>query len=193
MSDEATTTPTPPADTINGENAEQNASIIAAAEDSKNPWAKNGALVVAGAPSRMPNKDGRMIVVAENRAPPKKDSTVTDDVKASYPKGADAYVGYATVAETEGAEARRVFPDAGDAEVLLLGDNVRQFSHEGLARKAGWLSVGPAHPVYAAVNLAWQRGARDVKVVGLRDDERKTLRPWFEAISPEFESLEYGG
>lgn len=197
MTDTAATPPAE-ADALKTDNAEDSASILATAEDKDNPWAKNGALVVAGAPQRMPNKDGRMVIVAENRLQVsdkqrEKGELATDDEKATYPKGADAYIGYATVADTDGAEARRVFPDAGDAEVLLIGDNVKQFSHGGLARKRGALSVGPAHPVYAAVNLAWQRGARDVKVVGLRDDEKAKLRPWFDEISPEFEKLEYGG
>lgn len=199
MSDTANV-PAKPEDKIDTTNAEERGTILAeqgTAED--NPWEK-GALIVAGAPKAMPTKGDRMVIVVENRLAlpedfdknPDPEFTSADD-KATYPKKADIYFGYANVADSNGAEAARIFPDAGEGEVILMGDNVRQASHTGLTRKSGFLSVGPAHPVYAAVNLAWQRGARDVKVVGLRDDEREKLRPWFDEISPEFEKLEYGG
>lgn len=171
-----------------------------AAADEENPWQKHGALIVAGAPGKMPTKGSRKVIVAENRLPvPAKDVPAdfsSEDTKATYPKGGDVYYGYARVVDPEApdAETNRIFGDSAvDAEVVLMGDTVRQFSHEGLSRKAGSLSVGPGHPVYGAVNIAWQRGARDVKVVGLREDEIKTLRPWFDQIAPEFDKLDYAG
>lgn len=182
--------------------AVENAGTIdAVASDEDNPWAKHGAFIVAGAPKTMPKGKGdRMVIVAENRLPlPEGDVPAdfsSDDLEATYPKGAAIYYGYATVVDPDkpADEQRRIFGDSTDeGEVILMGDHVRQFSHEGLSRKTGWLSVGPGHPVYGAVNIAWQRGARDVKVVGLRDDEIKALKPWFDQISPEFEKLEYGG
>lgn len=180
--------------------ATETAAPAAAATDDDNPWAKHGALIVAGAPGKMPTKGSRKVIVAENRLQvPEKDvpaDFTSQDDKATYPKGGDVYYGYARVVDPNApdAEANRIFGDsAAEAEVVLMGDTVRQFSHEGLSRKPGSLSVGPGHPVYGAVNIAWQRGARDVKVVGLRDDEIKALRPWFDQIAPEFEKLDYAG
>ncbi|AKU43437.1 hypothetical protein CPT_Sansa33 [Caulobacter phage Sansa] len=141
----------------------------------KNEWAK--ALVLAGGGERMPNRDGRKVIVVQ--------VTGVDADKATYPKSGDAYLGYAGGEEPFSSEIT--------APVFLLGGNVRQKGFRGLSKISGYLCVGPSHPAFAAVNLAWQKGARDVKVVGLTDAEAAHLRPWFEEIRPFFDVLEYGG
>jgi hypothetical protein len=152
-------------------------STVAADDEAKNEWAK--ALIVAGAPDRLPAKADRKVIVVQ----------VTGEAGkgAIYPKTADAYLGYA-----QDGEEDPVFSEEITAPIYLMGLNVRQFGFRGLSETSGFLSVGPAHPVYAAVNLAYQQGARDVKVVGLTDAERAQLRPWFEEIRSKFDVFEYG-
>lgn len=164
-----------PADAMAAPNV---AETVAATEEAKNEWAR--VLIVAGAPDRMPAKDDRKVIVVELPG--------EAGLGAIYPKTADAYLGYA---REEGADP--VFPFETAAPIYLMGGNVRQQGFRGMSKVSGYLAVGPAHPVYAALNLALQQGATDVKIVGLSDAEKVTLRPWFEEVRPQFETLEYGG
>lgn len=147
-------------------------------------------LIVANAPSKMPPRHDRKIIVAEARSQPDAEGGAGQNVEADYPKNADAYVGYASVSDVA-AETARLFPNAGKAPVFLMGANVKQFGLSGVSRQHGFLSVGPGHPVYVAVNLALQMGAKTVEIHGLTDYDKATLGPWLDKIAGEFKELSY--
>lgn len=147
-------------------------------------------LIVANGADRMPPKKDRKVIVVEARSQPDEagqggGAFVPDAV---YPKTADAYLGWAQVDET-GAE-RQIFPDVS-APVFIVGKNLIQFGLGGLSRKAGYVSVGPAHPIYAAVNLAHLQGAKTVEIVGMTDHDKAVVGPYLDKIKDEFETLSY--
>lgn len=157
-------------------------------QGSKKDWAD--VLIVANAPGRMPDRKGRKIIVAEARSQPDEDDNgAGQDLDASYPKGADAYIGHARV-DAPG-QAGEIFPDAGEAPVFLIGQNVKQFSIGGVSRQQGFLSVGPGSAVYAAANLALQQGAKTVEIHGLTDHDKATVGKHLDLIKGEFDSLTY--
>ncbi len=148
-------------------------------------------LIVAGAPSKMPTKGDRKVIVVESRTQPDENGAGGGqfDAEATYPKNADAYVGHFDY-DAEG-EPRAIFPDA-NGPVFLIGGNVRQFGFGGLSRQSGFLSVGrPPSAIYAAVNLAHQNGAKKVEIVGLTDYERDLFKASFDSIADEFKTLKY--
>lgn len=147
-------------------------------------------LIVANGAERMPAKKDRKVIVAEARSQPDENGQgggqfVAD---ATYPKTADAYIGWAQI--DEHGSVREIFPDVS-APVFIVGQNLIQFGLGGLSRRAGYVSVGPAHPVYAAVNLAHLHGAQTVEIVGLTDTDKALLGPWLDKIKDEFKSLSY--
>lgn len=156
-------------------------------------------LIVANAPNSIQNRNGRKVIVVERRTQPDhKDGAGRFDAEAKYPTAADAYLGYADA--NSSSEIDRVFPDAQGKPVFLVGHNIRQFSLGGVSRNQGYLSVGPAHPVYAAVNLALQQAperkageepTQQVEITGLTDYDRSILGPWLDKIAHEFKSLTY--
>lgn len=148
-------------------------------------------LIVAGAPSKMPTKGDRKVIVTEARSQPDEEGKNAGQFRtdATYPKGADAYVGHAQVDE-EG-EARRIFPDAAEKPVFLIGQNLKQFGLGGVSRQPGYVSVGPGSSVIAAVNLALLHGAKKVEIVGLTDYDKGYLGQWLDKIAHEFEELSY--
>ena len=159
-----------------------------ALEGSSDDWAD--VLIVANAPERMPAKKDRKVIVAEVRSQPDENGAgAGQDVEgASYPKSADAYVGWATRAVD--GEEERVFGEV-NGPVLLVGKTLKQFGIGGLSRQHGYVSVGPAHPVYAAVNLAHLQGAKKVEISGLTDHDKQILGPSLDRIAGEFENLSY--
>lgn len=159
-----------------------------ALEGDDKEWAK--VVIVADAPERLPAHKDAKVIIAERRTQPddKGFGAGNFDETADYSGNGDAYVGYARV--NEPGEAEAIFPKA-KAPVFLMGQNVKQFGLGGLSRQAGYLSVGPAHPVYIAVNLAHQKGAKEVEISGLTDHDKAVLGPWLEKIKDEFESLSW--
>jgi len=156
-------------------------------EDAQSAWSK---VTIVANRKGLPSGDlGKTIVIQAFDAPKEGEAAQPSDT--TYPAKADAYLGYApSPLPADGNTAAAVFgPAAENAQVFLLGDNVRQGGFRDLATQPGFLNVGPAHPAYAAVNLAFQMGARDVRIVGLREDEVERLRPWLEPVADKFDSL----
>ena len=143
----------------------------AAVADEASNW--NKVIIVAG--GSIPDKlGGAKVIVVEQRSAAKFDEKTGEkvsggEVRASgYPKGADLY--YRT-------EDTASFPD--DAEVITLGDNAVAKGVGGFAARG--LRVGPGHPAYAAANLAHQRGAKEIQIVGLKAADQELLQPWFDS------------
>lgn len=134
------------------------------------------AVVVAG-PGDVPKAD--IVVVVETgkfqREPDAGEDAPLVRVakKSNYHAGADVYLRY---------DPEVKFP-ADAAEVLTMGQTVQQAGFAHFNRTIGFLNVGPAHPAFAGANLAWQRGATDIVIVGLSDAEKEQLRPYFDALS----------
>lgn len=124
------------------------------------------AVVVAGG-STLPKAD--LVIVVEARTVEAGEVVVKKD---GYPKGADIYLRY---------EASTKFP-AGKAEVFTMGLDLQQLNFGGFTRQEGYVNVGPAHPAFAAANLAYQRGATDIEIVGLSDAEKARLQPYLDAL-----------
>lgn len=129
------------------------------------------ALVLAGG-GMLPRGETRPVVVAEVRGD---DGALLS--AQSYPKGADLYVRFDPAAPV------------GDA-ALTLGRDLEQGLLSGLSVIPGVVHVGPAHPAYAAVNLATLAGAAEVEVAGLSALWKERLAPWFDRIAtdPRFPS-----
>lgn len=159
-------------------------------EGDEKDWAK--VVIVADAPAKLPAHKDAKVIVAERRTQPGEDGKGAGqfDAEADYSKNADAYVGYYQH-DAQFAEIP-VFPNAGDKPVFLMGQNVRQFGLGGVSRQKGYLSVGPGHPVYVAVNLALQHGAEEVTITGLTDHDKAVVGPWLDKIAGEFKTLDYG-
>lgn len=140
------------------------------------PTAKRTAVVlVAG--NTLPAADIRIVVEGRKYATDA-DGRVTgvDLKKSNYPTGADFYLRY---------DPEVQFPK--DANVLTMGVDVQQFNFSGFTRQRGLLNVGPAHPAYAAANLAYQEGATHIEIVGLTDAEKEKLQPYFDALGGEIQ------
>lgn len=73
--------------------------------------------------------------------------------------------------------------------------NVAVFGYNKFSLRPGTVNVGPASPVYAAANYAYNKGARSIEIVGLKPDEITALRPWFDEVSAQLPdlNLNYGG
>lgn len=130
-------------------------------------------LIVAAGTIKSPGN--RNVIVAEYRAPPKiegpEDNQVATqgELKTSgYPKDADAYY------RTDDAVT---FPEG--APVYTLGANIRPAGVGGFARRG--LSTGPGLSAYAAANLAWQLGAKDIEISGLTKAEQAQMQPWLDS------------
>lgn len=151
-------------------------------------WEK--VVVVAGAPERLPaHKDAKVIIAEHRTQPDDKGVGAGQFAEASYSPNADAYVGHY---QTDDKGVRREIFAGAKGPVFLIGENVKQFGLGGVSRQPGYLSVGPGHSVYAAVNLALQKGAKEVQVTGLSDHDKAIVGPWLDRIAGEFTSLDYG-
>lgn len=133
-------------------------------------WKK--ALIIVGN-HRIPADNKRPVIIVESRTFKIEDGNVTGtELKTSgYPAGGDLY--FRTTEEVE-------FPK--DAKVLTLGDNVQQGLLWGFSPDPRWVNVGPAYPAYAAANIAWQRGAEEIEIIGLSDHEKERLAPFIAAL-----------
>ena len=83
-----------------------------------------------------------------------------------YPSDADLYYGVT-------GEAK--FP--ADKPAFILGQNVRPSGNGGFSPKG--VRVANGHPAYAAANLAYQQGARDIVIAGVSKADQEKLEPWF--------------
>jgi hypothetical protein len=68
------------------------------------------------------------------------------------------------------------------APILTLGDNVMQTGTWGFDKRTGGVHVGPAHPAFAAANIAVQRGATEIEIVGLTKRQASLLAPFFDKL-----------
>lgn len=131
------------------------------------PAAKKKAVVVIGAVKNLPKAD--IVIVAESRTPDA--DGVPQLVTSGYPSGADLY--YRT-------EEAVKFP--AKAKIVTLGIDALQDGFWGFTPKWGDVCVGPAHPAFAAANLAYQMGATEIEIVGLVDAEKERLKPYFDDL-----------
>jgi hypothetical protein len=67
--------------------------------------------------------------------------------------------------------------------VVAVGRDVQQAGFGGFADKAGYVCVGPCHPVYVALNLAYQAGERAVEISGVDADLQALLSPWLAKVA----------
>lgn len=136
-----------------------------------NPPAKKAVIVAAG----MNIPSAALTIVVEARkysGDGTEESPITVDVKKTgYPAGADYYLRY---------DEDVNFPK--DAKVITMGVDVQQLNFSGFTRLPGQLNVGPAHPAYAAANLAYQLGATTIEIVGLTDAEKEKLQPYIDGL-----------
>jgi hypothetical protein len=150
-------------------------------EAERKKWRKT--LVVCG--GRIPTDESRKVIVVESRTLPKTqiDGTLALDAggkpvepggykKTGYPTKGDLY--YRTEPDVE-------FPEG--SQVLTLGVDVIQGTFWGFCPDMPVVNVGPCHPAYAAANLAFQRGAEEIEIIGLQADEKAKLLPYFNALA----------
>jgi hypothetical protein len=152
------------------------------APDPENPW--ESVLIVAS-PKAMPKNSRRKVIVVQTsarEAPEGEDTyrnrTETPPLKQlSYPAGADAYL-------RMGYEA-----DFGDNQpVITIGLDYEQGGFQGLSERANILNVGPASPIFAAVDLAiTKKGAKKIEIVGASEAEVEMLKPYFVDIADRAE------
>lgn len=139
------------------------------------PVAKKTAVVVMAGAS-IPAADIKIVVESRKYSGGSDDQPLSVEVKKThYPAGADFYLRY---------DPEVQFPKDAP-EVLTMGDNVQQMNFRGFTRQVGMLNVGPAHPAFAAANLAYQHGATDITIVGLTDAEKELLRPYLDGLPNE--------
>lgn len=132
-------------------------------------WKK--AVVIVG--SHKVPADKPSIVVEQRTATVEKvegqdDKVTLHEKKDGYPANADIYLGY-----VDGAE----FPK-GAKQILRVGENIRQGGLWGFNGDPRLVNVGPASLAYAGANLAWQRGAEEIEIIGLSDAEKERLAPY---------------
>lgn len=152
-------------------------------EDDKN-WDK--VLVIAN--GSIPTGEKRPVIVAEHQTQPviATDGTIASEGKiksGGYPTKGDIYV--RSSLDTE-------MPDG--PEVLTFGVNLGIGGNGRFNGSPGLVNYGPVSPVYAAVNLAIQRGAKEVEVAGLTQAEKARLEPWFkQAQTPPKKEIQLYG
>lgn len=128
-------------------------------------WKKT--LVVAS--GRIPTNETRAVIIVEDRGV---DAEGNQTLKTEgYPTKGDLY--YRTVEDVN-------FPDKAD--VITLTKDVFQGLLWGFSPSPRYVNVGPASPVYAAANIAWQRGAEEIEIIGLSDAQKAHLKPWFDRL-----------
>lgn len=158
--------------------------VIAADLQTAEPAKKMKAVVIAGG-STIPKAD-LVVVVQTQTFKPGKDAKPATETEAAEP-GEPAVVTIKKSHYPSGGHVYLRFEDdvqfpADAPEVLTLGKNVEQLYMRGFTRAIGYLNVGPAHPAFAAANLAYQRGATEIEIVGLGDAEKEKLQPWFDEL-----------
>lgn len=154
------------------------ADIVAAAPaavvDGKD-WSK-GALIIVGNHS-IPSGDKRPVIIVEESSDPKNGDdgylaeggapvTKTD----KYPTKGDLYVRISPEVN---------FPDG--ATVITVGEDVQQLSPWGFSPDIRHVCTGP-HPAFAAANIAYSRGARDIEIVGLSQFYKDRMQPFVDDL-----------
>lgn len=149
--------------------------VIGAVIDDKD-WKK--VLIVAG--GNIPSGEKRVVIVVEHASEP----TFHED--GSLDKGRETKLqGYPTKADLY----VRITPEvefSGDAPVVTVGVDVDQVGVWGLTPDPRHIHVGPGSPTYVAINLAFQRGAQEVEVIGLSKRDTERLKPFVDRI-PTYE------
>lgn len=160
---------------------------LSAPADEENDWAKYGAIILAseaGAPAK--NKAKVIVVQTRTREPGEvthRDPSVHPAfVDQKYPDG-DVFVRF---------DKEIDFGDAAkNATVLTMGYELDQLATYGLEPRFGQVAVGPASPVYVAVNVAFHYGATKVKIFGVEDEERARLDAFFaDGPEPAYDKIE---
>ncbi len=138
------------------------------------------------APAQLPAdkwSSALVLVGAATAAAGEKRGIVVCEARADDGSGTLAGVKYAQ----NGDIYFRMDPDcdfgAKNDGALTLGVNVDQGLTRGLSVTPGVVHIGPAHPVFGALNLATLQGATSVEVRGLSDAWKKTLQPAFDDIA----------
>ena len=67
--------------------------------------------------------------------------------------------------------------------VLVIGRDLTQAGTKGLSKVPGSVCVGPANVVYAAVNVAFQRGKTKVEISEASEKLKERLSPWLAEIA----------
>lgn len=137
----------------------ENATVEDAPVEAEGDWSK--VLIVAA--GDIPSKEKRPVIVVETR-----DDKGHLEKGRTYPTKGAVY--YRTSEEVDFGDKR--------SPVVTLGVDVRQGALWGLSEAPDFIAVGPASPVYGAINLAFQRGARKIEVSGLTDAQKAQLEPW---------------
>lgn len=135
------------------------------------PVEKSWSEVVVLANGSIGPKEGRPVIVVETRGD---DGKLVDG--RAYPTTGDLY--YRTDPDVD-------FGIDPAKPLLTLGVNLGQHGFKGFATKKNGVHVGPASPIYAAANLAFQRGATTIDVVGLTAAQKDQLAPWFDELSSD--------
>lgn len=138
-----------------------------ASEIEKKDWA-DGALVIVGA-GQPTKSEKRPVIVVEARAD---DGSLVDPTE--YATGADLYLRMSDDVEMPGC-----------VPLVTLGLDVEQLSNWGISPDIRFVCVGPSHPAYVGINLAYSRGARAVEVRGLTDFWKERLAPWIARIKTD--------
>ena len=152
-----------------GTEVEGGAAVDATTETAAKALSWDSVLINAGAKT-IP-APGRRIIVAEAMSEADKDG-VRASKTTGYPKDADLYL-----------RANPALDFNTDAPVLTLGEDVRVSGSGGFSLRG--LRIGPGLPAYAAANLAWQRGAKDIAIAGLSKADQDVLAPWFASKMPD--------
>lgn len=135
-------------------------------------------LIIAG--GKIPPGDTRPVIVVEQRGAPTTTPAASPEGEPVVTQGEIKLTGYPTKA----ALYLRVTPEvefSGDAPVLTVGQEIKQMGFWGFAPETGKVHVGP-HPAWAAANIAWQKGATDIEIAGLTDDEKARLQPFVDNL-----------
>lgn len=163
-----------PADTAEIEAAAEPGIVMAGANaqvvEIDKDWTK--VLVVAG--GSIPSGEKRPVIVVERQTPPTVDDkgAVTEEAKIKrdgYPTKGDIYIR---------SDLDTKMPDDA-AEVLTFGVNLGIGGNGGFNSARGLVNYGPVSPTYAAVNVAIQRGAKQVEISGATKAEQERLDVWF--------------
>lgn len=152
--------------------------------DGAKSW--DSVLIAVGGPgSKIPLKGRRPIIVVQisEREKPQGEDTHRNRVETpplrhvTYPEGADVYLRL-------GREA-----DFGKNEpVVTVGVDFEQGGFEGLSDRHNILHVGPASPIYAAVDFAiTKKGATKIEILYAREIDKERLKPYFDKITDRAE------
>lgn len=146
-----------------------------------NPWKHT--IIACGAKIATAIKNAKVIVVQTRTRPAVAEGEAPSDafVPRAYAVG-DVYLRF---------DPRIDFGDVGEAEVLEMGTSLPQNGFGGLSTIPGEVCVGPAHPAYAAMDLAKQRGAAWVTFDSLDEGERQKLTPWLVQVKAEFDKIDF--